>query len=508
MTTLPRITDWLGTRPARRLTVASLGLVVLVFMFVGWSSLTGLGDSTGYDSGAFKEYAETFREMGRLPTPAENYEYSLPPGYPMLGAYLDRFVSKVSFDAGRPLIALPSPVRRGIWMILCVFGLLTLTLAGRRGSRSWLLGLASASLAGVWAATYLMTYVHEQPWSAKALLNLTLTGALLIVAGLFAREAWPDRVYAPALAAAATVLLPAVLRIGLVFHPDPLFALLGSIAILLVLRARRAQWEAHRGVLVGAALGFSALVRQSAPILIVAVAVIVVLLGRRRAALFSVVALGATLLVASPWWGYQTSRFGNPIQSNLEREGYMLERQPVSFFISFPFPDLISRPYRESFKNELLPKFHSELWSDWFGFHHNWADPSSADRLLASSQSVLGFGGDALVLGGLFGFGIPALRRARRDPGIGREDAVLAGLAALFILGWAAYVFTLVRFPQIDGDPIKAHYLLFLAPASGLFAVCAGRWAWLRSRFTRIALVLWLALYVTSFATVLATSFG
>ena len=81
----------------------------------------------------------------------------------------------------------------------------------------------------------------------------------------------------------------------------------------------------------------------------------------------------AVLVVAGPWWGYQTSRFGNPIESNLDRPGYMIDRQPRSFFVSLPLPEIITHPYRESFKNELLPKFHAELWSDWFGADHVWA---------------------------------------------------------------------------------------------------------------------------------------
>ena len=501
-----RISEVLRALPARKVTVASVGLVILVYVIAGWSGLTRLGDSAGYDSGAIKEYAETLRQTGRLPTPSENYEYSLPPGYPLLGAYLDRIVNVVSFDAGRPLVVLPSWLRRGIWAALSVVGLLALTLSERR-SRSWVVGLAAAAIAGAWAAAYVVTYLHEQAWSAKALMTFTLTAVIVLVAALLAREAWPDRVYAPALAAAATALLPAVLRIGLVFHPDPLFALLALTSVLLVLRARRDDWAAHRGITVGAALGCAALVRQSALIVIVSVGVIVVLLGRRHAARFAVVALMATLLVAGPWWGYQTLRFGNPIESNLDRPGYMLDSQPLSFFISLPLPDLVTRPYRESFKNELLPKFHAELWSDWFGANHDWPNSSRADRLLATSQSVLGFGGDALVLGGLIGFGVPALRRAIRNPAVGRDDAALAALATFFLLGWAAYIATLVRFPQIDGDPIKAHYLLFLAPAAAIFAVCAGRWAWMRSRLTRLSLVVWLSLYVISFGAVLVTSF-
>ena len=85
---------------------------------------------------------------------------------------------------------------------------------------------------------------------------------------------------------------------------------------------------------------------------------------------------------------------------------------------------------------------------------------------------MLGFGGDALILGGLIGLGWPALRRTIRDPGVGRDDAVLAASTVLFVLAWFAYVVMMIRFPQADGDPIQAHYLLFLAPVSGVFAVC------------------------------------
>jgi 4-amino-4-deoxy-L-arabinose transferase-like glycosyltransferase len=502
-----RIRDRYRALPARNVTAASVGLVLLVYIVAGWSGITRFGDARAYDSGAFKDYAETFRQTGRLPTPSENYEYSLPPGYPLLGAYLDRIVDRVSFDAGRPLAPFPPWLRRSLWVMLCVVGLLAFTFSERRRSLTRFVGLVTSVVAGAWAAAYLITYLHEQPWSAKVLLTFALTGGLLVVAALLAHEAWPDRVFAPALAAAATALLPAVLRIGLVFHPDPLFALLSLIAFLLVLRARRSGWAWHLAIAVGAVLGCTALVRQSAPIVILAVGAVVLLLGRRQAMTFAVVALVATLLVASPWWGYQTSRFGNPIESNLEREGYMLDHQPRSFFVSFPFPDLLTMPYRESFRNELLPKFHAELWSDWFGANHSWPTSSRADRLLASAQSVLGFGGDALVLGGLVGFGCPALLRARRKPDVSRDDAVLAALTTLFLLGWAGYVVTLVRFPQADGDPIQAHYLLFLAPVAAIFAVCAGRWAWLHSSCTRIALVLWLSLYVISFAAVLVTTF-
>ena len=93
MASLRQVEERLRALPGRRVTVASVVLVLLAYFFVGWSGMTRLGDSRAYDSGAFKEYADTIRETGRLPLPAENYEYSLPPGYPLIGAYLDRAVS-------------------------------------------------------------------------------------------------------------------------------------------------------------------------------------------------------------------------------------------------------------------------------------------------------------------------------------------------------------------------------------------------------------------------------
>ena len=68
MSMLRQTAERLEALPARRVTVLTLGLVVLMYLVVGWASLTRLGDSPAYDSAAFKRYAETFRQTGRLPT--------------------------------------------------------------------------------------------------------------------------------------------------------------------------------------------------------------------------------------------------------------------------------------------------------------------------------------------------------------------------------------------------------------------------------------------------------
>jgi hypothetical protein len=159
-----------------------------------------------------------------------------------------------------------------------------------------------------------------------------------------------------------------------------------------------------------------------------------------------------------------------------------------------------------SFSNALLPRFHAYLWSDWGGGYHHWGNTKRYATLLASVQSVLGFGGDALVLGGVVLIGVPALRRAACGSRV-PSDQALAVLTTLFVLAWAAFVATLIRFPQRGGDPIKAHYLLFLAPVSAVFAIAAAA-ALLRRGGARAALVVgWTAAYAVSWALTFATAF-
>ena len=54
MAALSQISSWLRERPPRRLTVASVALVLLVYVVAGWSGMTRLGDSGGYDSGGIQ----------------------------------------------------------------------------------------------------------------------------------------------------------------------------------------------------------------------------------------------------------------------------------------------------------------------------------------------------------------------------------------------------------------------------------------------------------------------
>ena len=115
-------------------------------------------------------------------------------------------------------------------------------------------------------------------------------------------------------------------------------------------------------------------------------------LGRRRAGGFLCARRSSCVLLAGPWWGYAAHRWDNPLQSNLEpRDSLMLPRQPASFYVSFPLRTLVVHPFRPDFSDDLLPKLHAELWSDWFGYlHGGWGSPTRLERVTASTQSVLG----------------------------------------------------------------------------------------------------------------------
>jgi 4-amino-4-deoxy-L-arabinose transferase-like glycosyltransferase len=397
-------------------------------------------------------------------------------------------------------------VRQVAWLALVAAGLLLLATPGRR---RW--GVVGTVVAVVWAALHVLWCVKTIPWPSVSgaswlgypVLSLAACTGLVAGTGLVAREVFPRARFAPALVALAAVLLPIVPRIAVFFHPDPWLAFFTATALWLVLRAARTGWSPWLGLASGLVMGLGALVRPSAALVIACLGLGALVVGRRRAVSFLVVGALGVLALAGPWWVAQTIRTGNPLQSNLNRPGYMLDHQPRSFYVSFPVRDLLLHPYRPRFENELLPRFHAELWADWGGNLFDRAAPTTVDRVTASSQSILGFGGDALVLGGFLALGIPALRRARHGA-LRPADSGLATATILFTIGWIAYVATLIRYPQAEGDPIKSNYVLFLAPACAIAAYAAARSLWRRGGLGRVLLCAWLALYLVSFGVMLA----
>jgi uncharacterized repeat protein (TIGR01451 family) len=264
-------------------------------------------------------------------------------------------------------------------------------------------------------------------------------------------------------------------------------------------------WPHRLGWWLGAACGAAAPTRQPAVVVIGCLGGAGLFLGRGRAVGFLTRAAVVTLVLALPWWAYAAHRWHNPLQSNLvPRKSLMMSNQPPSFYVSFPLRTLVVHPYEQDFSNELLPKLHAELWSDWFRVIHR-QSPTRLDRVTASSQSVLGFVGDALALGGLAALAIPAAWRVLRRRSRAPTDVGLGTLVLLALGAFASFVLTLIRFPQQYGDPIKSSYLLFTTPAWAVFSVAA--WAaLLRHKRIGIALVAVAGLYTVSYATDLGSA--
>ena len=321
-------------------------------------------------------------------------------------------------------------------------------------------------------------------WRAGQALSAVFVAGLVAVTWLLARELWPGRPGLWSAAAALTGGFPIVVRLGTMFHPEALNALLVGVATLLFVKAARRDWPLAYAVGSGLVVGLAALTRETAIAVAAGVALGLVATRNRRALRFGAVFLAALVLVAGPWWVYQADRFGSPVYTDLVlSERYALESQPREFYISAPI-ELVVRPYRPAFSGELWPQFHADLWSDWVGGQHGyWREaPGAATRVFLSSQSVLGLAFSVVALAGLWFL--------RRQP-------VLLGIVATT---WIGFVVQNIRFPQAGGDPIKASYLLFLAPIFALAAVEAGR------RLPRPLVLLWAGLYAISYAGFLATS--
>src|SRR5204862_6128013 len=133
-----------------------------------------------------------------------------------------------------------------------------------------------------------------------------------------------------------------------------------------------------------------------------------------------------------------------------DRPGLMLDHQPLSFYVGAHGGEVVTNPWRALNRNELFPKFHVALWSDWSGIGDFGGPYGRNAKSLASSQSVLGFGGDALVLGGLLTLGLPAIVRLARRRQVSATERGIAALTVFFLVVWAAFIAMLLRFPQRD----------------------------------------------------------
>ncbi len=481
-------------------------VVVLAFCgwaLLGWEGASTLGHNGAIDAAEQVSYAQYLGSHWRLPSKAENYEYASPPLFQATAVLAEKLVRVLPAAA----VELRSDtLTRALWLLLVTAGACAMS-AARRPVR--LLGASALALGGLWGLDEAVMLCKGEPWTAGQLIAVACGAGLIAVSGLIARELWPGNSRRALAVGAFVAGYPVVYRMSILFHPEVPFALLCAISILLVLRGARRGWPATLGWWLGVACGASILTRQPGALLALCLFAVAFRTGGRAAGGFLLRAAVTLALIAGPWWAYAGYRWHNPLQSNLLlAPGKMLPAQPASFYLSAPLRTLVLHPYRPDFTNQLLPKLHADLWSDWYGAIHPWAESSRIDRLTASSQSVLGFLADALALGGLALLALPAAVRLARRRARAPAELGLGLLAVVALAAFTAYLVTLIRFPQRDGDPIKSSYLLFTAPCWAIFSVAA--WGEVRARWRRLNALLLAAalLYLASYATDLGAAFA
>jgi hypothetical protein len=249
------------------------------------------------------------------------------------------------------------------------------------------------------------------------------------------------------------------------FHPQPLALFLSTLALLLTVRmivhCRYGIWS---WLSLAATLGVLQLVRSVGlwtfgVVLLTLVITAIAEPGQRRA-IGKGLAVGATatVLLALPWYIYLQSTTGSALFGRPASPAALADRWPRAFYLSPGLPDVISNPHRGALPPRFLPILYTDTWGDYFGIW-SWNPPRpeltpSVNRRL----SVVGLPLTALALAGWFALAGLAIARAREGPA--RLVVVLMPLVSLL-----GALFNAVQHTSIDGDTVKAMFLLTAVPA-------------------------------------------
>ena len=138
---------------------AAVVLGLCAFAVLGWQGVTTVGRDGGVDSGEHLAYAQYLDAHGRIPSKAENYEYST------------RRSSIAAIGAEHAVSAAPSaalelpwnPATRGLFLLLVAAGVIALTSSRRRVRIG---GLAALGLGVLWGLDEAVSLTKSEPWSA------------------------------------------------------------------------------------------------------------------------------------------------------------------------------------------------------------------------------------------------------------------------------------------------------------------------------------------------------
>jgi hypothetical protein len=291
--------------------------------------------------------------------------------------------------------------------------------------------------------------------------------AVVVFAGLIARELFPRSRTIQLAAIAFAALTPVLTRTAVMYHPEPLATALAVAGLYVVVRAFvRNEVTLATGVAAGGLFGLSALTRTWG--LALAAAACLLLLAYRC---FSVaLSLVAVLLALTlPWFVHQAREHGNPVAFNRPApEEQFFSRRPASFYTSLDVESVFSRPYAPNYLNHLWPVLYTDWWGDYWRYFdlpiENISTPAELPPEYENPrirQSYVGLVPSVFAIAGLIGLLIVGVRR--------RAPALLLLPTSIVLLGLTFLIFQ-ISYPSPDGDTIKAAYLLnAVAP----LAVCA-----------------------------------
>ncbi len=254
-------------------------------------------------------------------------------------------------------------------------------------------------------------------------------------------------------------------------------------------------------IILGVAMGLCALSRQWGILLFPSVFLFLgfewIRLPQWRRSIAKTICLCLALITLISGWFYISLRFryGSSIAFNREpAEFFSFHNQPVEFYVGLSPKFLFDRPVRPNFANQFLPIFYSELWGDYWGYFSVYAKDTRVPRFISgwslnkiriSSEgsqpswvetnyatmgaylgrvNLVSIFPSALVLIALVYAVMGTLRRSSNDSVMIHRREITGLLLLAIATTLLGYFWFLLAYPNIEGDTIKATYILHVLP--------------------------------------------
>lgn len=341
-------------------------------------------------------------------------------------------------------------------------------------------------------------------WAAKLaqLLNVLISIALTIYLLKLCDLLRPDRPQLKIASLLLLTMLPVFYKTFSFVRGEPFVAFFAVFVVhrILVVFVKRSNRRADV-VILGVALGLLVISRQWGLLLFPPLILFVGVLGlkdaRNRWPLLRALCTSLLISLMIGGWFYINLlwKYGGVTAFNREPSAeFALSNQPKEFYFGLGSGKLFTDPVRNSFPNQLIPIYYSEIWGDYWEYFLVYARRTESDSFVSGRKltkeleagsletnrdSINGYLGRVnlvsllpftiLVAGGLNGLVLAG--RFIRDRAF-TEDTAAASLFILVVVSClAGYFWFLVRYPDPPlGTTIKASYTLHVFPFLALLA--------------------------------------